>query len=79
LKQGLATNETTKDDAAKVLEMLRNRLEEVVNLLFNFIFFLLNINMALNMYRFSFSNARKRYYVTWALFKTIATSYPRFI
>jgi hypothetical protein len=30
LKQGLATNETTKDDAAKVLEMLRNRLEEVV-------------------------------------------------
>ncbi|WJX81879.1 hypothetical protein P8452_64709 [Trifolium repens] len=27
---GLATNETTKDDAARVLEMLRNRLEEVV-------------------------------------------------
>ncbi|WJX39441.1 hypothetical protein P8452_26984 [Trifolium repens] len=27
---GLATNETTKDDAARVLEMLRNRLEEVM-------------------------------------------------
>jgi hypothetical protein len=61
--QGLATNETTEDDAASVLEMLRNRLEEVVplvfiqsnifscisdNPLFGFIFSLLNINMTLN-------------------------------
>jgi hypothetical protein len=32
--QGLATNETTEDDAARVLEMLRNRLEEVVSEVF---------------------------------------------
>jgi len=32
--QGLATNDTTPDDVASVLEMLRNRLEEVVPLVF---------------------------------------------
>lgn len=32
--QGLATNENTPDDVASVLEMLRNRLEEVVPLVY---------------------------------------------
>lgn len=32
--QGLATNDTTPEDVASVLEMLRNRLEEVVPLVF---------------------------------------------
>jgi len=32
--QGSATNDTTPEDVASVLEMLRNRLEEVVPLVF---------------------------------------------